>query len=105
MSTIASQQFTAYGLSHWAVLAVFLLGAVSLTAVGRRQRHTPTARRTSRGFAASLLTLHIGALVYTLFSTEWTLAETVPLHLSDLASFVAAYALWSHARWAYALTY
>jgi hypothetical integral membrane protein (TIGR02206 family) len=30
---------------------------------------------------------------------------SVPLQLTDLATVVAAYALWSHKQWAYALTY
>lgn len=105
MHVTATQRFTAYGPSHWAVLAVFLFGAALLVVVGRRHRRTPAARHVSRGFAAALLALQLGALTYTLLSTEWTLADSVPLHLSDLAPFAAAYALWSHARWAYALTY
>lgn len=42
---------------------------------------------------------------YTMASARWDFADSVPLHLSDLAGFVAAYALWSHRHWAFALTY
>lgn len=101
----AQEQFTTYGLSHWVVLAVFALGCLALVLTGRAHRRTPTERRTSRVFGAVLLTIHVGALGYTMSSRDWDLLDTIPLHLSDLAGFVAAYALFTHARWAYALTY
>ncbi len=98
-------QFTPYGPSHWAVLAVFALGCAALVLTGRAHRHSPAERHLSRTFAVVLLTVHVGALIYTFVSRDWGPLDTVPLHLSDLAGFAAAYALWSHARWAYALTY
>src|SRR5690606_22992756 len=49
MHVTATQRFTAYGPSHWAVLAVFLFGAALLVVVGRRHRRTPAARHVSRG--------------------------------------------------------
>lgn len=35
----------------------------------------------------------------------WDLQKTLPIQLCDLASFVAAHALWTHRRWAAGLTY
>lgn len=106
MESLANQrQFAAYGLSHWAVLAVFVLGAAALIALGHRHRGTANARRFSRWFALVLLGLHLGVQIYTVATSRQDLVEAVPLHLSDLAGFVMAYALWSHRHWAYALTY
>lgn len=104
--TTAQEGFSAYGPSHWAVLAVFAAGVAALVLSGRRHRHHPTVRRRfSRGFALLLLALHLGAQLYTVAARQWQPLDAVPLHLSDLAGFVTAYALWSHRRWAYALTY
>ncbi|EIE99083.1 YwaF family protein [Saccharomonospora glauca] len=104
-TTATPNQFTAYGLSHWAVLTVFAVGAALLVLLGRAHRHSPTTRRLSRVLGAGLLAIHVAALGYTLTSPAWDLVDSVPLHLSDLAGFVAAYALLTRARWAYALTY
>ncbi|EID56509.1 conserved hypothetical integral membrane protein TIGR02206 [Saccharomonospora xinjiangensis XJ-54] len=104
-TTAAQHQFTAYGLSHWAVLAVFAVGAALLVLTGRAHRHSPSERLISRTFGVVLLAIHLSALGYTMSSRDWGLLDTIPLHLSDLAGFVAAFALLTHTRWAYALTY
>ncbi|WP_277680844.1 TIGR02206 family membrane protein [Saccharomonospora azurea] len=105
ITTAAQDQFTAYGLSHWAVLVVFAAGAAAAVRVGRAHRHSPAQRRVSRGFGVVLLALDVAALAYTLTAREESLVDSVPLHLSDLAGFVAAYALLTHSRRAVALTY
>lgn len=46
--------------------------------------------------------IYVGILIYVL--TPPTL-DSVPLQLTDLATVMAAYALWSRRAWAYALTY
>lgn len=91
-----------YGPSHWAVIAVFVVGAVGLVWIGRRQ--TPAQARTfGRALAVMTAVVYAGVLVYNLLppSVMWS----VPLQLTDLATTAAAYALWSQRRWAYALTY
>ncbi|MFD1150629.1 YwaF family protein [Saccharothrix hoggarensis] len=93
--------FTAYGPSHWVVLGLFAAGAATVVVVGRRQR----SRRFPRAFAAVVLGLQVGIHVYLMLPPRWDVRSSLPLQLSDLAGPVAAWALWSGSRWAFALTY
>ena len=97
----ASREFAAYGPSHWAVLAVFAIGSVALVWAGRRQTRSQ-ARFLCRALAVVTALIYAAVLVY-LFTM--TTGVAVPLDLTDLATVVAAYALWSQRHWAYALTY
>jgi len=99
---LLARQFTAYGPSHWGVLAVFVIGAVLLVWVGRRQSERQ-AQRLGRMLGAETAVIYAAILVYVL--TPPTIESSVPLQLTDLATVVAAYALWSQKQWAYALTY
>jgi hypothetical integral membrane protein (TIGR02206 family) len=98
---LLARPFTAYGPSHWAVIAVFAIGAVVLVSVGRRQSEQQ-ARRLGRILGALTAVIYAAILIYVL--TPPTL-DSVPLQLTDLATVVGAYALWSQKQWAYALTY
>src|ERR1700722_11112232 len=97
----ASRQFSAYGPSHWAVLAVFASGSATLVWIGRRQTESQ-ARLLSRVLAGLTAAVYGAALVYKLVPPT---INSVPLQLSDLAPVAAAYALWSQRQWAFALTY
>ncbi|MGV9611157.1 YwaF family protein [Nocardia xishanensis] len=99
----AQREFSAYGLSHWIVLALFVVGAVLVVVIGRTHRNDATARRFSRTFGAVTLGIYLTIYISTLFPP--TLGRSVPLRLTDLATIVAGYALLTHQRWAYALTY
>lgn len=103
MEPPTAKEFSAYGLSHWIVLAVFAAGALLVVLIGRRQRDTRTARHFSRAFGAVTLVLYAVIYLATVFPP--TVERSIPLRLTDLATLVAGYALWSHRRWAYALTY
>jgi hypothetical integral membrane protein (TIGR02206 family) len=98
----AQREFVAYGPSHLTVLALFVVGAVALVWVGRRQSEAQ-ARTFSRVMAGLLLAVYLAVLVYKLFHP--VLASSVPLQLCDIAELAVAYALWSQKQWAYALTY
>ncbi|MBV8346422.1 MAG: TIGR02206 family membrane protein [Mycolicibacterium sp.] len=98
----AAREFTPYGPSHWAVLAVFAIGAAALVWIGRRQSESQ-ARLLRRVLAALTAAIYGAGLVYLLRSP--TIAASVPLRLTDLATVTAAYALWSQRPWAFALTY
>ncbi|OBG20846.1 hypothetical protein A5765_22345 [Mycolicibacterium celeriflavum] len=97
-----ARQFEPYGPSYWGALAVFVIGAVLLVWAGRSQsdRH---AEVLSRSLGAVTAVIYAAILVYNLIPP--TLAGSVPLQLTDLATVVAAYALWTQRHWAYALTY
>jgi hypothetical integral membrane protein (TIGR02206 family) len=98
----AEREFTAYGPSHWTVLAVFAIGAAALIWIGRRQTESQ-ARVMGRVLAALMLAVFGVALVYKLIHP--TLDGSVPLQLCDIAELMSAYALWSQRHWAFALTY
>src|SRR6201993_3003247 len=98
----ATPQFSAYGPSHLAVLALFAIGSAALVWTGRRQTETQ-ARILGRVLGAVTIAIFSAALVYKL--VQPTIAHSVPLQLCDLAELTAAYALWSHRKWAFALTY
>jgi hypothetical integral membrane protein (TIGR02206 family) len=95
------RQFSAYGPSYWAVIAVFVLGAIVLVWVGRRQTESQ-ARLFGRILGALTAVIYGSVLIYSLTPPSiWS----VPLRLTDLATAAAAYALWSQRQWAFVLTY
>ncbi|BBY07120.1 YwaF family protein [Mycobacterium noviomagense] len=99
---LAQREFTAYGPSYWAVIAVFAVGSALLVWVGRSQTESQ-ARRLGRILGAVTAAIYGVMLVYSLVPP--TISESVPLRLTDLATVAAAYALWSQRHWAFALTY
>lgn len=98
---LSAREFTAYGPSHWATIAVFVVGACLLVWVGRRQTDRQ-GRRLARILGVLTALIYAAILVYVLTPPS---IDSVPLQLTDLATVVAAYALWSQKQWAYALTY
>ena len=98
----AQREFSAYGPSHWVVLAVFAIGAALLVWIGRRQSESQ-AQLLGRGLAVLIVAAFSVALVYKL--VQPTIDSSVPLQLCDVAELTAAYALWSQRHWAFALTY
>lgn len=102
MQLLAQKEFEAYGPSHLVVLAIFVIGAALLVWGGRRQTEAQ-ARLFGRAFAIAILVAFGVALFYKL--TKWDIQTSIPLQLCDVAELVAAYALWTHKRWAFALTY
>jgi hypothetical integral membrane protein (TIGR02206 family) len=84
------------------VLAVFAVGALLVVWLGRRQTE-PDARRFGRVVGALTGAIYVAVFVYALFPPD--VRWSVPLHMTDLATVVTAYALWSQKPWAYALTY
>lgn len=81
---------------------MFAVGAVLVVWLGRRQTESE-ARRFGRVVGALTGVIYVGALIYALFPPD--LRWSVPLHMTDLATVVTAYALWSQKHWAFALTY
>ena len=96
-----ASQFSAYGPSYWAVIAVFVIGSGVLVWIGRKQTEAQ-AHRLGRILGALTAAIYGAALLYSLIPPRVT---SVPLRLTDLATVAAAYALWSQRHWAYALTY
>lgn len=81
---------------------MFAAGAALLVWLGRRQTDAE-ARRFGRTLGTVTAAIYLAAFVYALIPFD--VRHSVPLHLTDLATMVTAYAWWSHQQWAYALTY
>jgi hypothetical integral membrane protein (TIGR02206 family) len=82
---------------------LFAVGSAALIWIGRRQTQAQ-ARFLGRALGALTAAIYGAVLVY-VFTTAPTIAASIPLDLTDLATVVAAYAVWSQRHWAYALTY
>lgn len=98
----APRQFTMYGPSHWAVIAVFAIGSALLVWIGRRQTASQ-ARCLGRLLGVLTAAIYVVVLVHSLIPPA--IGRSVPLDLTDLATVTAAYAFWSQRHWAFALTY
>ena len=94
--------FSPYGASHLTVLVVFAIGSAALIWIGRRQTESQ-ARLFGRALGTITLVIFGVALVYKLI--HLSIDHSVPLQLCDLAELTAAYALWSHRKWAFTLAY
>jgi hypothetical integral membrane protein (TIGR02206 family) len=102
---LTAGRFESYGPSHQGALLLLLVGIVAIVLFGRRSRGSALAERGGRVLAAGVLAVTVPLQVLYFTPAYWDLQTTLPLQLSDLASFVAVYALWTRRRWAAALTY
>ncbi|WP_193606994.1 TIGR02206 family membrane protein [Nocardioides lijunqiniae] len=93
----------AYSSSHVVMLVVFVAGLPLAVLLGRWERRTGS-RLVSRGAAVAIPLVHVPTQVYDI-ATRFELGVSLPFHLSDLAWVAAAVALWTHHRYAVALTY
>lgn len=96
-------EFSAYGVSHRVVLAVFAAGAVAVIAIGRRERSVDGSGHFGSVFGWVTLGLYL--VIYSAMMFPPAIDRSVPLRLTDLATLAAGYALVTRRRWAYALTY
>lgn len=97
--------FETYGTSHQVAILVLLVGAVALAVVGRRRRERDPDDRVGKVFAVAILLVVLPLQVVYFTPEHWSIQRTLPVQLCDLASVTAAYALWTHRRWAAGLTY
>lgn len=102
MASSALREFHQYGPSHIAAMTLFACGAMALVWLGRKQTETQ-ARILGR--VLGVITAAIYVVVLAAGLNPPRLEVSVPLRLTDLATVVGAYALWSQRHWAYALTY
>ncbi len=92
-----------YSPPHLVMLAVFVVGLPLVVLLGRWERRTGS-RVVSRSAAVAIPLVHVPTQVYDVV-TRFELGVSLPFHLSDLAWVAAAVALWTHHRYAVALTY
>ncbi|GAA4284868.1 TIGR02206 family membrane protein [Brevibacterium daeguense] len=101
----AQDVFVPYGPTHWAALAVAVLGTAAVTVLGRRLRGTRGEIVFSRLFASVLAAYALAMLVYRWLPGSFDVHVGLPIHLSDVAWMVAVIALALGSQWAFALTY
>lgn len=94
-----------FGPAHWALLACTAVVALALVALGRRLRGTVAADRMRIGLGAALLAATLGFQAYWLLPANFTVQQSLPVHLSDILRLVASVALITRWRWAVAATY
>ena len=102
---LTAERFEAYGASHQGALALLLAGIVVILWFSRRSGGTALAERGGRVLAVAMLAVTVPLQLLYFTPAYWDFEKTLPLQLCDLASAVAAYALWTRRRWAAALTY
>lgn len=102
---MTSHEFVNFGTSHWVMIAIFVLGTPPVVVLGRRLRGTPQADRFSKAFAVAIPCFTIPLQVIDFLPGNFHLETTLPLQLCDLAWVAATVALWTHHRYAVALTY
>ncbi|MDQ2881407.1 MAG: TIGR02206 family membrane protein [Actinomycetota bacterium] len=102
---LAVRQFVAFGLSHRVVIAVLVVVAAALVALGRRCRGRPVQRWCSRTFALVFAGFLLPLELYWLLFGPGEIKYSLPLQLCDLAAMAAVWALWSYSDTAFALTY
>ena len=98
--------FETFGTTHLVMLALFVAGIWPVVALGRRYRHDPAAALSvSRVFAVLIPCFTIPMQVVDFLPGQFSFGSTLPLQLCDFAWIAAAVALWTHHRYAVALTY
>lgn len=102
--TVAAARFESFSGQHVALLVLFVLGAVALVLLGRRQRGS-SSLRTRRLLAVALACAAVPNQLYVLSPPEFSAGSSLPLELCDLAWVAAIWALWTRRRLPTALTY
>lgn len=102
---LAADEFTTFGSTHLAMLAVFVVVAGVLIAVSRARRDEPGVPAFSRAFAVVVPLVTVPLQILEFLPAEWDFDTSLPLQLCDLAWVAATIALWTHRPWATALTY
>jgi hypothetical integral membrane protein (TIGR02206 family) len=102
---VTDARFEAYGPSHWAVLAVFVVGLGLVVWWGRRHRGDPVEDRTGKAVAALLAVVALAMQAYQLTPGDFDVDTSLPLALSDLVLYATAWSLWTRNPWTSAFTY
>ena len=102
---VMDDRFEAFGTSHYLMLALFVVGVLTLVWQGRRARGTLAEERSRRVFSASIIATAVPLQILQFLPGDWDFDTSLPLQLCDMAWIAAAYALWTRRPRACALTY
>lgn len=102
--TVAAARFESFSGQHFALLALFAVGAVGVVLLGRRQRGS-SSMLTRRVLAVGLACAAVPNQLHVLSPAEFSPGSSLPLELCDLAWVAAIWALWTRRPLPTALTY
>ena len=102
---LVTERFQAYGVQHFLLVVLFLIGAVGIVVLGRRQRGTDATRKFSRVLAVAIPCVTVPSQIYQLTPGDFDLGTSLPLALCDLAWMTAVWGLWTHRPLPVSLTY
>jgi hypothetical integral membrane protein (TIGR02206 family) len=101
----AATRFESFSGQHFALMVLFVVGAVLLVLLGRRHRSTSSSRLTRRLLAVGVVCAAVPNQLYVLSPGNFSAGGSVPLELCDLAWMTAVWALLTRAPLPTALTY
>ncbi len=102
---VAAARFESFTGEHFALLALFAVGAVALVLLGRAQRGQSSSRVTCRLLALGVFCAAVPNQVYVLVPSSFSAGSSLPVELCDLAWMTAIWALLSGRPLPTALTY
>lgn len=92
-------EFTSFGMLHGLTVAALLAAMLLSIILGRRWAGTPRERILRSGWAWFTIIWQAHNVVWYFLPSQWDIAESLPLHLCDLAAWVAPLALLTQKRW------
>jgi hypothetical integral membrane protein (TIGR02206 family) len=98
-------RFESFSGQHFALLALFAVGAVGLVLLGRRQRGESSSVLTRRVLAVGVACAAVPNQLRVLTPGEFSPGSSLPMELCDLAWMAAMWALWTRGSLPTALTY
>ena len=102
---VAAARFESFTGEHFALLALFAVGAVALVLLGRAQREKDSSRLTCRVLALGVFCVAVPNQVYVLLPSNFSAGSSLPVELCDLAWMTAIWALLTGHPLATAMTY
>lgn len=93
------ETFTPFTLFHLVVAGLFAFTMVAAALLGRRWRGTEREWRFRSLFCWGTIVWQAMAVVYWAWPTHFDIQESLPLHLCDVAAWVAPLALLTQRRW------
>ena len=94
---LAAREFVAFGTAHLATLALIAVVAVALP-LAARSASTATRRTLCYALAAIVFAAEIAGDISELYYGRWSLENSLPIHLCDIAAYASAVALFLIAR-------
>jgi hypothetical integral membrane protein (TIGR02206 family) len=99
-----TEAFTPFGPFHAIVVLLAIVLVAGSCVLGRRWRGGPFEPRLRSGWIAFTLLWQVGSVIWWVAPMDFN-EDVLPLHVCDIAAWVAPLALWTQARWLRAWLY